>query len=82
MQTNIDNQIATFNNYVDQILPNFDPLTPLERTIVAILHDTYPLSLEQGWAFYWFPSPLFLRSYWMTPYTDLVDVEKCVDKKH
>jgi hypothetical protein len=34
-------QKGSFNNYVDQILPNFDPF-PLEWTIVDILHDTYP----------------------------------------
>ena len=32
---------GSFNNYVDQILPNFDPSLSLEWTIVDILHDTY-----------------------------------------
>ena len=43
--------------------------TPLEWTIVDILHDTYPLSYDQAWTFYWPlpPSPC-PRSYWMTPY--------------
>ena len=34
---------GSFNNYVDQILPIFDHLPPLEWTIVDILHKTYPL---------------------------------------
>ena len=33
---------GSFNNYVDQILPNFDPL---EWTIVDILNDTMTLTL-------------------------------------
>ena len=34
---------GAFNNYVDQILLNFDHLPPLEWTIVDILHTVYTL---------------------------------------
>ena len=34
---------GSFNNYVDQILPIFDHLPPIQWTIVDILHKTYPL---------------------------------------
>ena len=36
---------GAFNNYVDQILPNFDP-HPLEWTEMDILHTLYPLSRD------------------------------------
>ena len=37
---------GTFNNYVEQILPNLDPPTPLEWTKMDILHTIYPLSRD------------------------------------
>ena len=37
---------GSFNNYVDQVLPNFDP-SP-SSTIVDILHDASPFSRDQG----------------------------------
>ena len=47
-----------FNNHVDQILPNFETSpSPLEWTMVDILHDTYLLSHDQAWTFYWPPPP-------------------------
>ena len=36
---------GAFNNYVDQILPNFDP-TPLEWTKLDVLHTFYLLSCD------------------------------------
>ena len=49
---------GSFNHYVGQILPNFDPL-PFEWTIVDILHDTYYLPFDHvTMPFYWpFPPP-------------------------
>ena len=35
--------MGAFNNYVDQILTNFDHLPPLEWTILDFLHNTYRL---------------------------------------
>ena len=35
--------MGAINNYVDQILTNFEPPTPLEWTILDILKDTYSL---------------------------------------
>ena len=32
---------GTFNNYVDQILPNFGPLSPIEGTIVDVVWTFY-----------------------------------------
>ena len=40
----------------------FWPPLPLEWTIVDILHDIYPLSLDQTWTFYWPPPILFLST--------------------
>ena len=42
---------GSFNNYVDQILHTFWPPTPLEWTIVDILHKTYPLFTWPGMDF-------------------------------
>ena len=42
---------GSFNNYVDQILSNFD-LSPFKWIIVDILHATYPLSCDQVRTFY------------------------------
>ena len=36
--------LGAFNNYVDQILPNFDPTSPLADKKKDILHTIYPLS--------------------------------------
>ena len=42
-----------FNNYVDQILPNFDPLPPLSGQLWTFyMPNTYPLSCDQAWTFY------------------------------
>ena len=41
---------GAFNNYVDQIIPNFNPLPPLECTKMDILHATYPVVMtEKSW---------------------------------
>ena len=58
---------STFNNYVDQILPNSDP---------------FPPQVDNWWQFIWYLLPFFMwptrerstdpspcpRSYWMTPH--------------
>ena len=36
-------------------------LTPLEWTVVDILHHTYPLSRDQAWTFYWSLPPLLVH---------------------
>ena len=59
---------GSFNNYLAQVLPNFDPFP--SSTIVDILYDTSPLS-RLTWPsvdFLLTPSPSFCpRSYWMIP---------------
>ena len=58
--------MGTFNNYVDQIVPNFDH--PSSEKIVVILHNIYPLFTKPRLD--WFPNPpphSCPRSYWMTP---------------
>ena len=47
---------VSFNNFVDQILPDFDP-SSFEWTIVNILQDTYPLSRDQVQTYYRPPPP-------------------------
>ena len=51
---------GSFNNYVDQILSNFVALPP-QVDNCWILHDTYPLSCDQLWTFYWPLPPLFVH---------------------
>ena len=73
---------GSFNNYVDQILPNFAPLSPLEWTIVDILHDTYTLSRDHAWTFYWPPPPFSCpRSYWMTPKCKIAYLKKPLERR-
>mgnify|MGYP006975731902 CR=1 FL=1 len=38
---------GAFNNYVDQIWTNFDPLSPLEWTSVDILHPPPPVHVDK-----------------------------------
>ena len=51
----IKTHLRAFNNYVDQILHNFDHLPPLEWTFYWVSTDHQPSSSCN-------------RSYWMTPY--------------
>ena len=53
---------GAFNNYVDQILPNFDPLPPRVDKDMDILHTIYPLSRHILWTFYWPQNPLLLST--------------------
>ena len=41
---------GAFNNYVDQILTNFDPLPPLEWTSVDILPPPPLVHVDKRWA--------------------------------
>jgi hypothetical protein len=38
-----------------------DQILPIEWITVEILHDTYPLSRDQAWTFYWPPPPLLVH---------------------
>ena len=49
----IKTHLRAFNNYVDQILPNFDHLPPLEWTFYII---PTLCSRDQAWNFYWPPT--------------------------
>ena len=65
---NISPKEGPFNNYVDQISPNFDPLPPLKWTIVDILHTAYSFSRDPTWTFTDPHSPFSCpRNFWMTP---------------
>ena len=66
---------GSFNNYVDQILPNFDPLgpPPLEWTIVDIFTWYLPFVTWLNVDSLLTPSSSCPRSFWMTPNSRLLE---------
>ena len=63
---------GSFNNYVDQILPNFDHLPPLSGSRY-ILHTTYFWFMEPNMGVSTnLPTSFWTRSYWMTTYDSIL----------
>ena len=53
---------GSFNNYVDKILPNFDP-TPSSSGQKLMFYTLciYPLSRDPSWTFHWPSTPLLIN---------------------
>ena len=65
---------GSFNNYMDQILPNFDHLPPSSGSRY-ILHTTYFWFMEPNMEFLlatYLPTSFWTRSYWMTTYDSIL----------
>ena len=65
--------LGSFNNYLDQMLPNFDHLPPSSGQLLTFYILPTLCFRDQVWNSYWPPSTMpsnssCLRSYWMTPW--------------